>query len=174
MKPAFRASAGTVRVKTCKALATATGSSRAMMNPVGPVRWGWTAASSDDAMARRASRFFTTLYSADTARSCRRSSDSCCTVSPRYSVRNTELAPCRRVWKSWTVVIFSCVGTLSLLVRLLLELVADALGVHLDPGPHGGGDDQRSEIGALRGRRLGAHDRLDDGHGVGQQLIGRE
>ena len=108
-------SAGTVRVKVWRVLATATGSSRAMMNPVGPVRCGTMAASSDDDTASRASRFFTTLYSADTARSCLRSSESCCTVSPRYSVRNTELTPWSRVLRSSTVATFSCVGTVPLL-----------------------------------------------------------
>ena len=65
-------------------------------------------------MASRASRFFTILYSADTALSCLRSSESCCTVSPRYSARRTVVTPFSRVFRSSTVSSFSCVGSSSL------------------------------------------------------------
>ena len=73
-------------------------------------KWGVSAAAP---MASRASRFFTTLYSADTALSCLRKSDSCWTVSPRYSASSTVLTPRRRVLSSSTVSTFSCVGIRS-------------------------------------------------------------
>src|SRR5437867_5692211 len=173
--PAFTASAWLVRANACTALATATGSSFEKITPVGPLRCVPRPCSSDDAIASRASRFLTILYSADTARSCLRRSPSCCTVRPRYSVSTTAFTPFNRDFSSSTASTFSCVGTKrSLSLHGLLEEVRDRQGVEWDAGPHRRRDCQGPEVRALRRRRLGPDDRLDEGHAVGRELFGAE
>src|SRR3989442_8508231 len=134
--PAFTASAWLVRANACTALATATGSSLEKITPVGPLRCVPRPCSSDDAIASRASRFLTILYSADTARSCLRRSPSCCTVRPRYSVSTTVFTPSNRDFRSSTAATFSCVGTArSLPYTAFLKRFAIASASSGTPGP---------------------------------------
>src|SRR5688572_24242354 len=162
---------GFVLPKTCRALATLTGSCRAITRPIGPVRCLARGSNCESFTAIRARRFFTTLYSADAVLSCLRRSESCRTVSPRYSVSTAVLAVPRRSLRSSMLCALASVGTWTL---LSLELVRDALSVDLDPGPHRRGDGDRAEIRSFGGRRLCADDRLEQGQRVGGQLIGRE
>src|SRR5262245_25631117 len=141
------------------------------MTPVGPFRCVPSPSRGEDAIASRASRFLTTLYCAETARSCLRSSLSCCTVRPRYSVRTTVFTPASRSLRSSTAATFSWVGTLR---SLLLEQVRSPLGVDRDARPHRGGHRQRAKVRALGCGRLRPHNRLDDRQCVGAQLLGRE
>src|SRR5437016_4615738 len=115
------------------------------------------------------------LYSADTARSCLRRSESCCTVRPRYSVSTTVFTPSSRDFSSATASTFSCVGTVgpSALYRFL-EQVRDRLRVDRHARPHRRRDGERPEVGPLRGRGLRPHDRLDHGHCVRHQVLGGE
>src|SRR2546426_4695630 len=70
------------------------------------------------------------LYSADTARSCLRRSESCCTVRPRYSVSTTVFTPSSRDRNSATASTFACVGTVgSSALDRFLEQVRDRLRV---------------------------------------------
>src|SRR5712692_6340443 len=173
--PALIASAWWVRANVCNALATATGSSFEKMTPVGPFRCVPSPSSRDDAIAIRSSRFLTTLYCADTARSCLRRSESCCTVRPRYSVSTTVFTPSSRDFSSATASTFSCVGTVgpSALYRFL-EQVRDRLRVHRHARPHRRRDGERPEVGPLRRRGLRPHDRLDHGQRVRHQVLGGE
>src|SRR5215831_9634887 len=143
-------SAWFVRANVCKALATATGSSLEMIIPVGPLSRLFTAARLSDS-ASFASRFFTTLYSADTERSCFRRSLSCWTVSPRYSASSTVFTPLSRRLRSSTLSTFSCVGTISpALAGGLLEEVGNSLRVDGHAGAHRRRHGQRPQIGPLR------------------------
>src|SRR5262249_27820188 len=144
---------------------------RAITNPVGPVRWGRSGASVEPSMATRARRFFTIRYSADAAFSCFRSSESCWTVSPRYSVRTAAVAPPSRRRNVSIVSAFAAVGTVGL---LQLELAGDALHVDGHARSHRGRDRHAPQVRPLGRRRLGLYQGLDNRGRVGRQMLGRE
>src|SRR5438874_2104625 len=173
--PALIASAWFAFANVWSALATATGSSFENTTPVGPVRCGRSSSNRDDWIASRARRFLTTLYSADTARSCLRSSASCWTVRPRYSVSTTVFTPSSRDLSSATASTFSCVGTVgSSALHGFLEQVRDRLRVERHTRAHRRRDGERPEVGALGRRGLRPHDRLDQGHRVRRQVLSWE
>src|SRR5947208_3295604 len=173
--PALIASAWFAFANVWSALATATGSSFENTTPVGPVRCGRSSSNRDDWIASRARRFLTTLYSADTARSCLRSSASCWTVRPRYSVSTTVFTPSSRDFSSATASTFSCVGTVgSSALHGFLEQVRDRRRVERHTRAHRRRDGERPEDGALRRRGLRPHDRLDQGHRVRRQVLSWE
>src|SRR6185369_2437634 len=134
--------------------------------PVGPLSAPLRPAAPDEVMASRARRFFTTLYSADTALSCLRRSESWDTVSPRYSARKTVVTPVIRVFRSSIASALACVGTLDSSARRLLEQVGDGQRVDRHARTHRARHGERPEIGALGGGGLGPHDRLDQRHRV--------
>src|SRR6266480_6165299 len=173
--PALIASAWFAFANVWSALATATGSSFENTTPVGPVRCGLSASNRDDWIASRARRFLTTVAAADTARSCLRSSASCWTVRPRYSVSTTVFTPSSRDFSSATASTFSCVGTVgSSALHGFLEQVRDRLRVERHTRAHRRRDGERPEVGALGRRGLRPHDRLDQGHRVRRQVLSWE
>src|SRR5262249_28813538 len=54
---------------------------------------------------------------------------------------------------------------------LLFELVRHALGIHGDAGAHGGGQRHRAQVCPLGRGGLGLHDGLEEGHGVGDEVL---
>src|SRR5207247_1542104 len=125
--------------------------------PVGPVRCAPSSSSREDLIASRVRRFLMTLYSADTARSCLRRSESCCTVRPRYSVSTTVFTSASRVRSSATASTFACVGTVgSSALHRFLEQVRDRLHVERHTRPHRRRDGERPKVGAFR--RVGRGD----------------
>src|SRR5262245_9606093 len=169
--PTRMAKAGFALPKAWRALATLTGSCRAITRPVGPFRCRARGSKRESLTAIRASRFLTTLYSADAALSCLRRSESCRTVSPRYSVSTAELALPSRSLRASMFCALASVGTWTL---LSLELVRHALHVDLDPRSHRGRDGDRAQILALGRRRLRANDGFEQGQRIGHEVIGRE
>src|SRR3954453_20115920 len=61
-------------------------------------------------------------------------------------------------------------GAVVLTLADLAEDVARARGVHADARPHRGGERDGAQVAALRGRRLRAHDLVDQRRVVGEQL----
>ena len=106
-KPTLMVSSGFARTKFWSAFATGTGSCVLNTSPVGPLKWLPSGPRSRSFTASRASRFFTTLYSAAAALSCFRRSASWRTVSPRYSVSTAVLAVPSRSRRAATLCAFS-------------------------------------------------------------------
>src|SRR5688500_7982037 len=80
--------------------------------------------------------------------------------------------PSRRSVTSWTRASFSAVGMASSGPRALgLDRYEHGLGIDRDPRAHGGAQGDGLEIGALGGRRLGAHQLAEKGHRVLVELI---
>src|SRR5262245_45290729 len=120
-------------------------------------------------MASLASRFFTTLYSADAALSCFLKSESWRTVSPRYSVSTAVFAVPYRSVRASMLSTFAWVGTVTL---LSLELVGDPLDVDLDTRPHRRGHGDRAQVLALGRRRFRPDDGLEQRQRIGRELLG--
>src|SRR5262245_49206561 len=112
------------------------------MTAVGPLRYVPSPSSAHELIANRASRFLTTLYFPDTARSGLRTSPSSWTVRPRYSVITTVFTPSNRVFRSSPAVTFSCVG----ISDCLLEEVGHRLGIDGHARPHRRRQGQRLEV----------------------------
>src|SRR4029453_3032141 len=171
--PTLMVRAGLFFTKACSAFATGTGSFRVYATPVGPVRCFPSPSSGESLIAMRASRFFTTLYSAAAPLSCLRRSESWRTVRPRYSVSTAVCTPLNRSLSSSTLSVFSAFATVRSLYRLL-EQRRHALHVDLDARAHRGRDRDGPEVLALGRGGLGADDGLEQGERVGGDLVLRE
>src|ERR1700750_178368 len=193
--PPLKVSSWVSRLNVAIAFAAVAASPRTNVSAVGPSRRDFSDSTPASSAARSVSVFLTTRKLASASRSRVRTSAACGTEMPRKSTAKT--ASDSLIWATISAIAAAfCSRFMGLLVgtsggvhaarprssvarsrlrgggRSLLEDVAGPARVDLDARPHRGGERDRADVPALRGRRPRTDDLVEDGRVVlGQRAV---